>query len=370
MWVNDNSGENNLKELGVSGSPATLISEWDLPGNPPYETPEGLTNDGEFLWYTAYRASWIWKLAIPVPVPPDTAKMNAISHLQTARSLVPKPEQSKVSEAINFIQWSLNSGWWVDCWHLNENKEGPLALGESSPDRPASGLTLSASGFIAYPVPREQKRYGEYVFEKEVYAARIMRALLKNTWYNPHALEELKNAALDIMYADSSLAQIKIEQADSAGADPGEIRQARYAMQLAEALKRSGRQYYDVIVSYYGSAWLHAVKAQELGDFGPQMAWVRGEEPVFALGMPCPNPSYSGSVIAYSIGQPSNVGLNVYDISGRLIRTLVDEVKLPGSYAVQWDGRDASGSRVPSGTYIYRLGTGSFTANRKVIMVK
>jgi hypothetical protein len=302
--------------------------------------------------------------------PPDTAKIDAILHLQRARDQVPKPEQAKISEAINFVQRSLNSGWWIDGWHLNESKEVMLALGESADAGSRGNLALSMPGFIAYPVPREARRYGEYVFENEMYAARIIRALLKNTWYKPEALENIRTAAGSMIYADSILAQVKIAQAESAGADPGEIRQAHYAMVLAEMLKRSGRQYYDAIVSYYGSAWLHAVKAQELGDLGPQMAWAGIEVPVFALGMSYPNPSYSGSVIAYSIGQPSNVGLNIYDISGRLIRTLVDEAELPGSYTVEWDGRDANGSRIPSGTYVYRLSAGLFTASQRVVMLK
>lgn len=62
MWLNDDDVNNDVNELDVSGGSAVLVSEHTPPGNPGSEIPEGLTNDGSFLWYTAYYANWIWKI--------------------------------------------------------------------------------------------------------------------------------------------------------------------------------------------------------------------------------------------------------------------------------------------------------------------
>lgn len=45
----------------------------------------------------------------------------------------------------------------------------------------------------------------------------------------------------------------------------------------------------------------------------------------------------------------------VFDLAGRLVRTLVDESRSQGSYEVVWDGRDSTGREVGSGTYLARL---------------
>ena len=64
------------------------------------------------------------------------------------------------------------------------------------------------------------------------------------------------------------------------------------------------------------------------------------------------------------------VTLNVYDIRGTLVRTLLDEVREPGSYSVFCDGRDDTGSQVASGVYLYRMQAGQFQMTRKMVLIK
>jgi hypothetical protein len=64
MWVADDDVMNDVNELDISGPNAVLVSEHMPPGSPASEIPEGLTNDGAFLWYSAYYAPWIWKINI------------------------------------------------------------------------------------------------------------------------------------------------------------------------------------------------------------------------------------------------------------------------------------------------------------------
>ncbi len=83
-----------------------------------------------------------------------------------------------------------------------------------------------------------------------------------------------------------------------------------------------------------------------------------------------PNPFNPTTMIAFSIRQRGQVTLKVYDVSGALVRTLVDENRPAGSHEVPWDGRDTRGQGVASGVYFYRLEAPGFTKTRKMVLLK
>ncbi len=93
---------------------------------------------------------------------------------------------------------------------------------------------------------------------------------------------------------------------------------------------------------------------------------------LFAMGQNYPNPFNPSTTVAFDIpeGKEVNVRLNVYNMRGQLIRTLVNEVKSEGSYQIQWDGADNYGRRVSSGVYFYRITTGEFSQTRKMVLLK
>jgi hypothetical protein len=74
----------------------------------------------------------------------------------------------------------------------------------------------------------------------------------------------------------------------------------------------------------------------------------------FRLSNPAPNPFRRDTVVPYSVptGQSNNrITIGVYNVAGRLVRTLVNGAQSPGEYQIQWDGRDNGGSRVSAGVY-------------------
>lgn len=91
---------------------------------------------------------------------------------------------------------------------------------------------------------------------------------------------------------------------------------------------------------------------------------------VFRLLQNYPNPFNPITRIRFSIGEASNVTLKVYDVSGRVIRVLVDEQLKADTYEVIWDGRDNRGKTVTSGIYFYRLSAGRFTKTRKMVLLR
>ncbi len=91
---------------------------------------------------------------------------------------------------------------------------------------------------------------------------------------------------------------------------------------------------------------------------------------VFALRDNYPNPFNPMTNINFDLPKSSHVRLDIFDVSGRLVRTLVDEDRVAASHTVTWDGTDSHGGRVASGAYYYRLQSNSGTATHKMMLVK
>jgi len=91
---------------------------------------------------------------------------------------------------------------------------------------------------------------------------------------------------------------------------------------------------------------------------------------VYALSRSSPNPFYEETEIKYAIPMKSDVSVRVYDLSGRLVRTLVQQEVKAGTHSARWDGRDEGGSVVPAGVYLYRLMAVDFTSTRKLVKLR
>lgn len=83
-----------------------------------------------------------------------------------------------------------------------------------------------------------------------------------------------------------------------------------------------------------------------------------------------PNPFISATRIAFSVEREGPFKLQVFDVKGRLVRELVNEIRGPNSYVEQWDGRDDSGRQLPAGTYFYRLESSGWTDVKKMLLVQ
>jgi hypothetical protein len=83
-----------------------------------------------------------------------------------------------------------------------------------------------------------------------------------------------------------------------------------------------------------------------------------------------PNPFNPVTTISFALPRDSEVDLAVYGLDGRRVATLVSERMSAGEHAVTWQGRDATGRRVASGAYFYRLVTDSQVQVKRMVMVK
>jgi len=90
----------------------------------------------------------------------------------------------------------------------------------------------------------------------------------------------------------------------------------------------------------------------------------------FALNQNYPNPFNPSTTISFALPQNEQVKLEVYDILGNLVKTVVNQQMSAGTYTVVWNGFDQNGARVASGVYLYRLQAGSFSTVKKMLMLK
>lgn len=101
-----------------------------------------------------------------------------------------------------------------------------------------------------------------------------------------------------------------------------------------------------------------------LGQNGP------GSSPVL-LQQNTPNPFNPHTTIAFDLDRPQRASLRVFDLAGRLVRTLVDgEPLMGGSHRRDWNGRNGAGRPVAAGVYFYRLDTDRTSETRRMMLVK
>ena len=78
-----------------------------------------------------------------------------------------------------------------------------------------------------------------------------------------------------------------------------------------------------------------------------------------------PNPFNQSTIIQFSLPKTSQVRLNICDVLGRNVRTLIDDNRHAGKHVIEWNARG-----FPSGIYLYRLETNDWTETRKLILQK
>ncbi|MBD3337407.1 MAG: T9SS type A sorting domain-containing protein, partial [Candidatus Eisenbacteria bacterium] len=81
-------------------------------------------------------------------------------------------------------------------------------------------------------------------------------------------------------------------------------------------------------------------------------------------------PAGGATLINFRLSNPAHARLEIYDTSGRLVRTLVDKPLQSGAHEIAWDGRDAYGNEVTSGIYFYSLEAGAFKQSRRLTVLK
>jgi hypothetical protein len=98
-----------------------------------------------------------------------------------------------------------------------------------------------------------------------------------------------------------------------------------------------------------------------------ETATAAAQERAFLLAWPAPNPSRITTRVDFEVPARGRVVVEVFNVAGARVRTLLDEVRDPGPGSVTWDGCDMRGALAPTGMYFVRLSAAGRSAARKVL---
>jgi hypothetical protein len=144
---------------------------------------------------------------------------------------------------------------------------------------------------------------------------------------------------------------------------------------MAGAPMRIGRSWFDGNDNYYVGPYRGRIDNVKLYNYPAAgiTTGVDGQEEVplvFALGQNYPNPFNPTTRINFSVPVAVQTQLIVYDILGRQVKTIVNDMLHAGEHFVQWDGTNSSGLSVASGVYFVRMTAGQFEKTTKMMLMR
>lgn len=118
--------------------------------------------------------------------------------------------------------------------------------------------------------------------------------------------------------------------------------------------------------------WYRIVLSSQTGSevYGPVEVHVEQAPAFYRVYQSYPNPFNPACWIRFDLPHAGEVSLRVYDVTGRLLRTIVEGWRPSGSYTETWNGLDDEGGAVPSGVYFYELKALDFRSARKMVLMR
>jgi len=252
-----------------------------------------------------------------------------------------KKIRNAVKEAIKHIDKSLETELWVDLNHLSDK--------------------------------------GEDVFHEEKDAVEELTDKKFAGQFKIDALAAIKF----LVTADQKLAQIAINEVVCNGDHQCESDLQKANNEMAKASIAIGKANFVDAIERYKNAWEKVSNKNDheddedgndslidSGTKGNTLSETIIVPNDFQIAQNFPNPFNPSTVIKFGLPQSSFVTIKIYDMLGKEVRTLVNGERNSGFYNIQWNGDNDFGSKVSSGTYIYRIQAGSFIQTRKMILMK
>jgi hypothetical protein len=146
----------------------------------------------------------------------------------------------------------------------------------------------------------------------------------------------------------------------------------RWVINRFDVLEKTGGGRYALSYPAYNAASYYAgISRETTNAAGCDEILTPTDAPsVYRLAQNYPNPFNPMTTIKFDMKEKGLVALRIYDVSGRLVRTLVDEARDAGAYTIRWDGRNNIGAEVASGIYFYKMETAGFLATKKLVLLR
>lgn len=139
---------------------------------------------------------------------------------------------------------------------------------------------------------------------------------------------------------------------------------------IEEDLAQNARTFVDASV-VPGKSYVYRLEVVDNGRqfFSPEVE-VQVKALKLELAQNNPNPFNPTTMIGYTLPSRAPVTLQIFDVAGRLVTTLVNETRDAGRYSTVWNGLSSRGDQVGSGVYFYRLSAGNDTITKKMVLLK
>lgn len=144
----------------------------------------------------------------------------------------------------------------------------------------------------------------------------------------------------------------------------------------AEKIQQLRDQGFDVQITESPDGSTREINVVKIGDAvepDGASAAKQGEAALpdgYELSQNYPNPFNPSTTISFSLPEAEHVSLDIINVNGQVVRTLVDEMMSSGEHVVEWNSESDSGDRVASGMYFYRLTAGDVVTTKKMTLLK
>jgi hypothetical protein len=91
---------------------------------------------------------------------------------------------------------------------------------------------------------------------------------------------------------------------------------------------------------------------------------------IFTLEQNYPNPFNPTTQIKYALPEDALVSISIYDVTGRMVKSLINMNQSTGYHSLRWDATNYSGEAVSAGMYIYTIQAGQYRATKKMVLLK
>ena len=185
--------------------------------------------------------------------------------------------------------------------------------------------------------------------------------IISNTLQEPNKIIAITGSTSMFYAIDTTALQIKLPDSS--------ITQLTWTKRDIDGIETSGEAPYDSALGYTdtllrGTLLILEPKGTGIEDRNGTIISNFELHPIF------PNPFNSSTSIKYSVAKTGHVKLNIYNVAGQLVRTLVDEQKKVGIHTVHWDGKDPKGKPLPNGIYFCQLRSENKVETRKVTILR
>ncbi len=139
------------------------------------------------------------------------------------------------------------------------------------------------------------------------------------------------------------------------------------------AQTRGTVQKFDVSADTVAGSWQFGLSSQSIAIIEPFTSVEKPENVLidaFHLAQNYPNPFNPETRISFSLSTGSRVTLQIFNIEGRLINTLIDAHRAAGTWHAVWTGTDNNGAQVPSGIYIYKLESSGVIQTKRMALIR